>query len=178
MAYEFVITGLALLTVIGQIFVLFSILCLINLKPFNSIRKFLGRFNVEIAFIVALTATLGSLFFSEVLQWTPCELCWFQRIFMYPQVIILGIALIKKDRHIKYYSLGLSIVGIIISTYHNYIQRFNIPTSCSFGDASCLTQYTLKFGYITIPLMAFTAFAMIIVLFTVYERKGSAEKQA
>ena len=152
-----IIDILAVLTVLAQIFILLYILPF-KKKWMDMVRKN----NLKIAFAVALTATLGSLYLSEIAHFTPCDLCWFQRIFMYPQVIILGIAILKKDKNVKRYVLPLNIAGIIVSAYHNYIQITN--TTCSVGSVSCLTNYVFKFGYVTIPMMAFTAFLLIIVL--------------
>ena len=73
--------------------------------------------------IIALVASLGSLYFSEVLLYVPCELCWYQRILMYPLVILLGIAAVKKDAGIVTYVLPLSIIGGSISIYHYLIQK-------------------------------------------------------
>ncbi len=170
MAYELIITLLAVLTVIGQLFVLFSLVALLRIGSLKAIASKIRENHLLFAFIVALVATLGSLFFSEIALFEPCKLCWFQRILMYPMVIILAVALIKKDTRVKSYALPLATIGICISAYHYYIQTFNAPSICSAATVSCLTEYILKFGYITIPLMAFTAFAMIIVLFTIYEK--------
>jgi disulfide bond formation protein DsbB len=121
------------------------------------------------AFLVSLVATMGSLFYSQIAKFTPCELCWFQRIFMYPQVVILGLALIKKERQIIDYSLALTGVGALISIYHNYIFYGGVPvTSCGITSAaaSCTQKYIVEFGYITIPMMALTAFLSIIFILT------------
>lgn len=133
----------------------------------SKIIKYLDKKEILFAFIISLTATAGSLYFSEIAGYTPCELCWYQRIFMYPQVLILGIAYYKKDRKIADYSLTLSIVGLLIAIYH-YIVQFadkNIAPCQVVGySASCSDHFTLNFGYITIPMMALIAFAGMIVL--------------
>ena len=118
--------------------------------------------------IVALTGTLGSLFLSEIAGWTPCKLCWFQRIFLYPQVVLLGIALWKKDRGIAKYILTLSAIGAAIAVYH-YSEQIHATffmdpgetlEPCDQTGVSCATTYTFRFGYITVPMMALTAFAL------------------
>lgn len=118
------------------------------------------------AWATALIATLGSLYFSEVLGFVPCDLCWFQRIFMYPQTVILAIAAVRKDFAAARYSLALSIVGGVISLYHYSLQKIpffqNYAISC--GRVPCTGQYINWFGFITIPFLALTAFLIIIWL--------------
>jgi disulfide bond formation protein DsbB len=121
---------------------------------------------IWIAWGFALVATAGSLFFSEVSQFIPCRLCWFQRIGMYPLVAILLIAAIRRDtRGGALYGLPLAIFGSIVSIYHIYIE--NHPEAetagCKIG-APCSTKWIDKLGYITIPTLALTAFLAIIVM--------------
>jgi len=104
--------------------------------------------------------------YSELVGYTPCELCWFQRILMYPQVAILGLALLKKDRNVYVYSIALSIIGVLIASYHYILQIGAAPalTCSSVGAAvSCAQKPFLQFGYITIPMMSLTAFSMILL---------------
>jgi disulfide bond formation protein DsbB len=118
-----------------------------------------------IAFGAALIATLGSLYFSEILKYVPCELCWYQRIFMYPQAVILAIAIAKKNHQIALYCFVLSIIGGLISTYHYLIQKvsFMSEASISCGLVPCNSQYINWFGFITIPFLALTAFIIISI---------------
>lgn len=115
---------------------------------------------------ISLIATAGSLFFSEVLKYIPCELCWYQRIFMYPLVILLGVASAKKDSRMALYGLILSVVGGLISLYHYLIQK--IPFLQDLGEACgiipCNTAYINWFGFITIPFLALVAFTLIAIL--------------
>jgi len=127
----------------------------------------MGKENLLLAaWLTALVATLGSLYFSEVLRFIPCDLCWFQRIFMYPQVIILGIAIARKDFAATRYSLALSLVGGMISLYHYILQKvpFFQDYAISCGRVPCTGQYINWFGFITIPFLALTAFTIIIFL--------------
>ena len=114
MPYEGVILFLAIGTVIGQIFVLLSLLVILFGKKLYGIRNIIWKYHLDLAFITALTATLGSLFFSEVMHFPPCELCWFQRIFMYPQAVILFIVLFARDQNVRKYILALSAIGMSI----------------------------------------------------------------
>ncbi len=130
-------------------------------------NKFIGikRNIVYIAWFQAIVATLGSLFFSEVMKFTPCVLCWYQRILMYPLVAILGVGILRKDKDVPYYVLPLSILGLIIAGYHNLLYYKIIPESnapCIQG-VSCTTKFFAWFGFITIPLLSLTAFTVITI---------------
>ena len=119
-----------------------------------------------VAWGVALVAVAGSLFYSEVSQFIPCRLCWFQRIGMYPLVILLLMAAIRRDtRGGALYGLPLAIFGSIVAIYHIYIEYHPEAetASCKIG-APCATKWVDKLGYITIPSLALTAFVAIIVL--------------
>jgi len=118
------------------------------------------------AWSVALIATLGSLYFSEVLKFIPCELCWYQRIFMYPQVFLLGMAFVRKQFVIARYTLMLSIIGGTISLYHYFIQKvpFFRDTAPSCSIVPCTGDYLNWLGFITIPLLALVAFIFISVI--------------
>jgi disulfide bond formation protein DsbB len=102
-----------------------------------------------------------------VADFIPCELCWFQRIAMYPMVIVLFVSAWRGDvRAGVQYTFLFPIVGILISAYHIYIEENPSaePKACSVGGASCVVKWIDKFGYITIPVLAATAFAAIITL--------------
>jgi disulfide bond formation protein DsbB len=137
-------------------------------KKESELARFLVKKGIILAFIIALAATLGSLFYSEIAGYAPCDLCWYQRIFMYPQVIILGIALLYKDLGVIKYSLPLALGGLLFSIYHNYLifsgSTLSVCTISTFTGVSCLQRYVFEFGYITIPLMSFSAFALITLI--------------
>lgn len=115
-------------------------------------------------FIVSIIATIGSLMYSEIAGFEPCKLCWFQRIFMYPQVLILGLAIWKRDSGAILYGLFLSIVGALIALYHYLLQLGVFESApCSATGVSCDKVYSFYYGYITIPMMALSAFALIII---------------
>lgn len=113
----------------------------------------------------ALIATLGSLFYSEVIGYTPCDLCWIQRIFMYPLVVIYGVALIKKNFQLAFSGLILSGIGMLFSMYHYSLQK--VPFMQDAGGfctgVPCNLQYVNYFGFITIPFLAGLAFIIIFV---------------
>lgn len=138
----------------------------IEFSPYEKKKEFLSGYFKEISFVIALTATSGSLYMSNVLGWEPCQMCWFQRIFMYPLVIVLGVGLLFGDENTRDYAIPLALLGLPIALYHSIVQRFSQFQSagCSVTAVSCSTEYTFWFGYITIPVMAATAFAVIILL--------------
>jgi disulfide bond formation protein DsbB len=118
-----------------------------------------------VGFAAALIAMLGSLFFSEIKQYEPCVLCWYQRIMMYPMAVILGIAAVKKDASIAIYTLILSGIGMLTSLYHYSLQKVdflnNSAPSC--GRVPCTGEYINWLGFVTIPFLALTAFIIIFV---------------
>lgn len=174
---EIVNGGLGVITILGQIFTVAVIFCLVAGQG-NNFLGFLNRQALSFIFVVALIATLGSLAYSDIIGYNPCKLCWFQRIAMYPLVILLAISIQKKSREIIDYVLALSIVGAVIAGYHYLLQLGiapSLPCSAVGYSASCSERFVMQFGYITIPMMALTAFLMIIVLIVVAKRaeKGS-----
>ncbi|AYC30204.1 disulfide oxidoreductase [Paenisporosarcina cavernae] len=116
--------------------------------------------------LVALVATIGSLFFSEVKGYVPCELCWYQRILMYPLVLLLGVAYLQKNATIYVTSLVFSIIGASISAYHYGIQKFTFlaDSAPACGQVACTSQYINWLGFITIPFLALVGFVLVIVL--------------
>ena len=116
--------------------------------------------------VIALVATLGSLYFSEVQQYPPCELCWVQRIFMYPLVLILLVGTLLKDTKVFIYSIVFSSIGLIISIYHYGIQKLEFlrSTAPSCGQVSCTGTYIDWLGFISIPFLAGTAFLLLLVI--------------
>lgn len=120
---------------------------------------------IFIAWAAAVIAMFGSLYFSEIRQYEPCELCWYQRIIMYPFVVILGIATVKKDYKISLYTMILSAIGGLISMYHYGIQKlsFLADAAPACGRIPCTAAYINWFGFITIPFLALTAFVIIFI---------------
>ncbi len=118
-----------------------------------------------IAWATSFTAMLGSLYFSEIVGYEPCELCWYQRILMYPLVLLLGLAVVKKDIKAAMYSLLMSGIGGLISLYHYGIQKVTFLTDAApaCGRVPCTGMYINWLGFITIPFLAFTAFTIIFI---------------
>lgn len=137
--------------------------------------KFVKENSHYFAFLVALTAMCGSLFFSEVLHYPPCVLCWYQRICMYPLVGLLAIGIYFKDKFVYRSVLLLSAIGLLISFYHNLLYYKILPESvapCTAG-VSCTTKFIEYFGFVTIPFLSGIAFAIIIIFMLLYRRSVS-----
>ena len=126
------------------------------------------------AWVVAIAATAGSLYYSEVRRFIPCELCWYQRIFMYPLVLLLGLAVYRLDPGVRPYALWMSLVGGGISLIHYLEQKVPAfqPTACDATPIPCNVQYVNYFGFVTIPFMALTAFALIFATLLALPRKS------
>ena len=152
---------LSILALLGQLFIVFLLFYLIFLRKNQlGLNKILLKSAIPISFLVVFLATSGSLYYSEIAKFIPCDLCWFQRIFIYPQVILLGLAWIKKENRITDYSLILIIIGTLISLYHNYIYYSATPSNVCSIVAPCTQQYVVGFTYITIPLLALITFVL------------------
>ena len=124
----------------------------------------------KISFLIALIAMLGSLYFSEVLGYPPCVLCWYQRVCMYPLVILFFSAIWTNDKQYSKYTAPLIFTGLVIAIYHNLLYYGIIPdsiTPCTQG-ISCTSKQVEWLGFITIPLLSLTAFVILGVLEAIY----------
>lgn len=122
-----------------------------------------ARLALYLAWLVAIVAMAGSLFFSEIQHFPPCVLCWYQRIFMYPLVLLIGVGLLRKDANLPAYILPLSLAGMVVAFGHVLLYYGVIPEAavpCAAG-VSCTTKFIEWFGFITIPLLSLTAFTVI-----------------
>ncbi|HSX09976.1 MAG TPA: disulfide bond formation protein B [Candidatus Saccharimonadales bacterium] len=130
--------------------------------------------------IISLLSALISLFFSEILKFVPCVLCWWQRIFMYPMVFISAVSIMRKQKDLHYYILPLSIIGFLISFYQNLLVWHILPEAiapCTAG-VSCVDQPFVLFGFFTIPLGSMISFAFISICMILYAKlsKDTSEK--
>jgi disulfide bond formation protein DsbB len=117
------------------------------------------------AWLVSIAATVGSLYFSEVRMFVPCALCWWQRILMYPLVVVLGVATFRQDLTAWRTALPLSLIGLGTATYHYLLQKvpgLAPPASCASG-VPCNMQYIDWFGFVTIPFLAGVAFLIVTI---------------
>ncbi|MEN9649678.1 MAG: protein disulfide oxidoreductase [Candidatus Parcubacteria bacterium] len=131
-----------------------------------------------LALIQVIVAILGSLYFSEIKQYPPCVLCWYQRIAMYPLMLILIIGILTKDKLTHYYVLSLTFIGWLISIYHNLLYYKVLPEAAApcVAGISCTTKYIEWFGFVTIPLLAFLGFSTIIILMFLHRRYIRSEQ--
>jgi disulfide bond formation protein DsbB len=129
------------------------------------IRDALGGSALPAAFVVALLATAGSLWFSEVAHLEPCRLCWYQRIAMYPLVVILGIAAWRRDAAVRRYVAPLAIIGAVIAAYHYTLEWFpELDSGSCSAAAPCTVVWFRELGFITLPYLALSAFLLILAL--------------
>ena len=172
---DLITNTLPVLTLVGDVLVLLLIVLLLFLilnksNPPVFIKKLsiiISNNVIIFSLIVASIATFGSLFYSDILNYEPCKLCWYQRILMYPQALILWLALVLKTRDALKYSLLLSLLGAPLAGYHYLLQRGVVevvPCSTVGYSVSCAEKFFMSYGYITIPMMAFTAFVLILCL--------------
>jgi disulfide bond formation protein DsbB len=166
-----VILTLAVLGVAGQILLVVMLaagaLRLVGVGgPLAWIRSVLWGYELWAAFVVAAIATAGSLFFSEVADFFPCELCWFQRIFMYPLAILTLLAALASDDRVARYLLPLPVLGAGVSIYHVLVENGVVEEtqSCqASAPGGCAVKWVDEFGYMTIPTLALTGFALVFV---------------
>jgi len=163
---------LGLLAVASQIGLLIGIVLAVGSRwspaldrAWSAARTEVGPHALGLAWAVAGMATLGSLYFSEVAHFRPCVLCWVQRTAMYPLAVILGIAWWRRDTGIRWYAIPLAALGLLVSAYHVLLERVPSLESNSCDPAApCTTRWVEALGYVTIPTMAGTAFALVIAL--------------
>jgi disulfide bond formation protein DsbB len=131
----------------------------------------LGRLALWLAWIVALVTTLGSLYFSEVAHFTPCKLCWYQRIAIYPLSIVLLVAALRRDRRIGWYVIPVATIGALFAAYHTQLQAFPRQHSsfCTLTEP-CTVRYVWEFGFVSLPFMALSAFVFVITMTAVAAR--------
>lgn len=121
---------------------------------------------MQLVLLISAFAIIGSLYFSEIVKFPPCALCWYQRVFMYPIAIVVAVGIWKKDKNLAYLTLPFAIIGLIISIYHNLLYYGIIPEviqPCTVG-VSCTARQLDLFGFVTIPLLSLIGFTIITIL--------------
>lgn len=145
----------------------------------NKILIFFKKYTFHFGFLIALGAVMLSLFYSEIIGYPPCELCWIQRIFLYPQLVLFGVKLFRKENNITDSSMILAIIGAWISFYHIYVENGGtIGPTCADpanGGISCAVRYVYEFNYIGIPMMALTMSIFIILILLNYKYMSKAQ---
>ena len=162
-SYNFLISNL---TVVGHILIAVTLIGFVFRKFIKNIWKTYVDNYLFVTLFFSLSAFLGSMFYSVVIGFQPCSLCYWQRIFMYPMLFLSALSLIRKDKLDPSYLLMFSGIGSLISIYHIYIQFTPNPLPCSTTGqgVSCSENWVLEYGYITIPVMAFTCFLNIFLV--------------
>lgn len=146
----------------------------------KEIAELVRTWGLHLALLATGLGTALTLYYSEILGFPPCSLCWFQRIFLYPQVVLFAIALWKKDDSVTLYAIWLSILGIVPALYQHVMQTWALGAlPCPSGSTegvNCAQRLLFEFGYITYPLMAASLFAFIIILMLLL-RKDSVQSR-
>jgi disulfide bond formation protein DsbB len=142
----------------------------------ESVRLDLGRAALTLAWLIALVTMLGSLYYSRVQHYVPCELCWYQRICIYPFAVILAIAAWRRDVGIRVYAIPVLAVGAGIAGYHSWVQAYPPTNGTSFCtlDAPCTLRYVWEFGFVSLPFMALSACCCMIMLLLI-ARSGAGQ---
>lgn len=146
--------------------------------PLAPVAVLLDRRGQALAMAVATASTAGSLWYSEVEEFVPCTYCWYQRIAMYPLVVVLGVGLLRRDRGAAFTALPLAVIGFGIAVYHYQLQLFPEQSSSCDLFAPCTQQWVDTFGFVSIPFMAgsgFFAIASLMLLSIVSDRRRKLE---
>ncbi|MBM3683260.1 MAG: disulfide bond formation protein B [Actinobacteria bacterium] len=130
-----------------------------------TVRADVARVAPWLAAAVAVAATAGSLYYSEIAGFVPCELCWYQRIAMYPLAVVLPIAAVRGDRTVGRYAVPLAVLGAAVSVYHVQLQAFPDQSSSCDAAAPCTVREVTALGFVTIPMMALAGFVTVVALF-------------
>ncbi|MFO8076803.1 MAG: disulfide oxidoreductase [Actinomycetota bacterium] len=134
-------------------------------RGWQAVSDAVGPSALLLAWLVALTSTLGSLYYSEVVGLVPCVLCWYQRIAMYPLVVLLGIAALRGDPGVRRYALPLAAIGAAIALGHYALEWAPVEqTAACDAEAPCGVPSFREFGFVSIPFMALSGFALVATL--------------
>lgn len=175
MTVEAVSLFLALLAIVAQATVVGALMLVLGGRlstrvgaARSAVARSVSEQALGLAFVVAAVAMAGSLYFSEVAHFPPCRLCWYQRISMYPLVPLLGLAAWRRDVGIRPYAAVLAGIGAITSSYHVLLERYpTLESGVCDPTNPCTLIWVRRFGYLTIPTMALSAFAVILTLLAV-----------
>jgi disulfide bond formation protein DsbB len=159
----------SILTIVAMVGTLVLVWMRISLRFSDRARSILEDIHgssLWLAFLVAAACTLGSLYFSEIAEFAPCKLCWFQRTAMYPLSALLLVAAIRKEHLIRWYVLPIALIGLPISAYHYLIEwRPDLDSgTCDLFGPSCTDVWFKEFGFVTLPFMAAIGFLAILAL--------------
>lgn len=159
-------TVLPSLVLLADLFFVFLLLAALFGKNWgNNLVLWIGKRAILFGLLTSLSAVLGSLFYSNVLGYPPCELCWWHRILLYPQFVLFLTALKSKDRRVFVYSWRLSVLAALLASYHQYTNLGGSSLlACTQTGGECSRLYVLSFGFVTIPMMSLTIAAYLLFL--------------
>ncbi len=180
------VVQLNFLLALGTVAMQVAILCLLGSLVYERIAKRrtaalnrVAAWGMSLVAALAVFGTAFTLLYSEVFGFVPCSLCWFQRIFLYPQAIVAPLALFMKDtRYTPAYLIALSSFGSLFALYQHYLQMSGSPLPCPAGGGDCGQRIVFEFGYITFPLMAWSLFVLIIVIMSIVLMRRAADRAA
>ncbi len=171
---NFLLTAIPIATIVLEILiVVVALLCIVGFwaAPLRVFLKKIFSHGMLFAWALAGIAIAMSLFYSTIIGFDPCNLCWWQRVYMYPNFFLLGYALIKKEKTIVRYSLVLLSVGLLYALYHLFIYYGGSPlVACGADAEACVRRYVWEYGFMTIPLMSATGFVAAIGSLLLYQK--------
>jgi disulfide bond formation protein DsbB len=147
-------------------------LLVVYFMKYERLETQLVRYGFPIILLATFVSTVLTLVYSEYFGVVPCGLCWLQRVFLYPQVLMVAVAWIKRDFGVACYSIPLSVAGFIVAMYQHALQMgMSSPLPCpASGEADCAKRIVFELGYITFPLMAASLFAFLIAYMLILRR--------
>jgi hypothetical protein len=147
-------------------------------RPLRALRLVLQGYELWAAFVVAALGTGGSPFFSEIAGFVPCELCWYQRICMYPLSVLTLFLAVHDDYRVARYLLPIPVVGACVSVYQLLIENAVIrePSACRIGGAGCSVKWIDEFDYVTIPTLALTGFVLLAGLLALAAAEADGQR--
>jgi disulfide bond formation protein DsbB len=164
---------LGLLAVVALAVTVGVVVLLVRARRTGDVPAWAADVALPLAAAIALVTTLGSLYYSEVAGYPPCILCWYQRIAIYPQVIVLGVAARRRDREVWRTAAPLALVGIALSSWHVVIERYPALAGPCDPSNPCTLKWVEEFGLLTIPTMAWIAGVAMLSLTLLARAQGS-----
>ncbi len=162
---------LSAVTLLGNASTLLLLLAFVIARPtYEKLMSAFSRAALLLGFFFASASTIGSILYSEIVGFPACILCWIQRLFMYPQAFLFGLALVRRDRGIFPYAMLLTLLGAAVALYQwvkdmlALYSNVSIPCPAVSALPSCDKIYVLEYGYITIPMIALNAFILIAIV--------------
>lgn len=178
--FELLFAMLSVATLLGTLFILIARLAYSSQSWAKNTIDGFAPIALPLTAAITTTCMLGSLYFSEVVHYIPCRLCWFQRSMMYPLAIILVIATIRKNMSpsLRVVIVAMATIGALISTYHWFEERFpNLDSGVCDVKVPCSFVWFERFGFVTLAFMAFTGFVATIVFSTLPKIATTQEQQ-